>query len=320
MKKLPIIDLVAIGIILVLVVLRNTTLLNLAVGSYLIFAVYRNYPTLVATKGSKAYKAGNTDMAIIYFEKAVNHPFAKPFIKSSYGYVLLREGRLEEAEPYLVEATQEETKDKRLKYNNILNLSILHWKKGDVDEAIRLVEDIKEDYRNSIMYEILGYLYIAKGDYEKALSFNQEAYEFNQDDFVITDNLAQSHFFLKDYDEALKLYDLVIEEIKFPEAHYYYGLIQWHNENYLEAYHALEKATRLKVSFLSIVNKAMIDDKFSLLQEEMKTKGLDLEKMRALAEQETENLSETTKGIDGDPLDTLDSTTESLDETPDLEP
>ncbi len=295
MRKLPIIDIVAIATIVVLVVLKNALLLNLVVGSYLIFAVYRNYPTLVATKGSKAYKAGNTDMALNYFEKAVKHPFAKSFIKSSYGYVLLREGRLEEAEPYLLAATKEESKDKRLKYNNILNLAILNWKKGDVDEAVRLVEDIKDDYKNSIMYEILGYLYIAQGNYEKALSFNQEAYEFNHDDHVITDNLAQSHYFLGEYDKALALYDGVIELIKFPEAHYYYGLIKWEKDDLLGAYNALEEATRAKISFLSIVNKAMIDDKFQGLKKEMAEKGLDIEEMRKTLESKEVISSDSTK-------------------------
>ena len=289
MKKLPIIDLVAIGIIVVLVLTKNALLLNLAVGSYLIFAVYRNYPTLAATKGSKAYRAGNTEQALIYFEKAVRHPFAKSFIKSSYGYVLLREGRLAEAEPYLEAATKEESKDKRLKYNNILNLAILNWKKGNVEEAVRLVEDIKDDYTNSIMYEILGYLYIAQGNYDKALSFNQEAYDYNHEDNVIADNLAQSHYFLGQYDQALSLYEEVISLIKFPEAHYYYGLIKWEKGDYLGAYNALEEAARLKVSFLSIVNKAMIEDKFNLLKEELQQKGLDIDEMRNSLELNSES-------------------------------
>lgn len=280
MRKLPLIDLIAIGTIIVLLFLKNILLLNIVVGSYLIFAVYRNYPTLVATKGSRAYNAGNTEMAMTYFQKAVKHPFAKSFIKSSYGYVLLREGRLEEAEPFLLEAAKAGHKDKRLKYNNVLNLAILNWKKGNVDEAIKLVEEIQEDYKNSIMYEILGYLYIAKGDYEKALSFNKEAYEFNHDDHVITDNLAQSYYFLEDYDKALALYEEVIELIKFPEAHYYYGLIKWEKGDLLGAYNALEEATRRKISFLSIVNKAMIDDKFSKLKEALKEKNLNIEEMR----------------------------------------
>lgn len=280
LKNLPVYDLIAIAGIFILIYAGFSTIANVLIGAYLIFTVYRNYPTIQATKGSRAYNAGNTDVAMTYFEKAIKHPFAKPYIKSSFGYVLLREGRLEEAEPYLLEAAEMKTKDERFKYNNILNLAILNWKKGDIDKAIDIVENIKGDYRNSILYEILGYLYIAKGDYEKALEVNKEAYDYNKDDNVITDNLAQSYYFLGDYDEAEKLYENVIDYIKFPEAHYYYGIIKWKKGDYLSAYEALKTATRLKVSFLSIVDKEMLTGKLQELEKEMEEKGLDVETLK----------------------------------------
>src|SRR5690554_5539141 len=111
LKNLPVYDLIAIAGIFILIYAGFSTIANILIGAYLIFTVYRNYPTIQATKGSRAYNAGNTDIAMTYFEKAVKHPFAKPYIKSSFGYVLLREGRLEEAEPYLLEAAQMKTRD-----------------------------------------------------------------------------------------------------------------------------------------------------------------------------------------------------------------
>ena len=280
LKNVPIYDLLAIAGIFILIYSGFSVIANILIGAYLIFTVYRNYPTIQATKGSRAYNAGNTEIAMTYFEKAIKHPFAKPYIKSSYGYVLLREGRLDDTEPFLLEAANMKTLDERFKYNNTLNLAILNWKKGDIDQAIDIVEGIKEDYRNSIMYEILGYLYIAKGDYTKALEFNQEAYDYNKDDNVITDNLAQSHFFLGEYDEAEKLYEDTIDYIKFPEAHYYYGIIKWKKGDYLAAYEALETSTRLKVSFLSIVDKEMLTAKFEDLKKEMTEKGIEIETLK----------------------------------------
>ena len=280
LKNLPIYDLIAIAGIFILIYAGFSTFANILIGAYLIFTVYRNYPTIQATKGSRAYNAGNTDIAMTYFEKAVKHPFAKPYIKSSFGYVLLREGRLEEAEPYLLEAAQMKTRDERFKYNSILNLAILNWKKGDIDEAIDIVENIRDDYQSSIMYEILGYLYIAKGDYEKALAFNKEAYDYNRDDNVITDNLAQSYYFLGDFDQAEALYEDTIDYIKFPEAHYYYGILKWKKGDYLAAYEALSTSVRLKVSFLSIVDKDMLTEKFEALKKEMAEKGLDVETLK----------------------------------------
>ncbi|WP_313127496.1 tetratricopeptide repeat protein, partial [Proteiniclasticum ruminis] len=135
------------------------------------------------------------------------------------------------------------------------------------------------EYKNSIMYEILGYLYIAAGDYEKALSFNKEAYEYNKDDYVITDNLAQSYFFLGDLEKAEALYEKSIDYIKFPEAHYYYGQILQKKGDYLGAHDALKRALRLKMSFLSIITREDIEEKLLALQQEMEEKNLTVESL-----------------------------------------
>ncbi|HBW13398.1 MAG TPA: hypothetical protein DEF30_06220 [Proteiniclasticum sp.] len=297
-RNLPILDLLAIAGIFILIYSGYSTPANLLIGAYLLFTVYRNFPTLQATKGSRAYNAGNTDMAMTYFKKAVKHPFAKPYIKSSFGYILLREGNLTEAEKYLVEAENSKMKDPRFRYNNILNMAILEWKKGNLPKAIDIVEEIKEEYKNSIMYEILGYLYIASGDYEKALSFNKEAYEYNKDDYVITDNLAQSYFFLGDLEKAEALYEKAIDYIKFPEAHYYYGQILQKKGDYLGAHDALKRALRLKMSFLSIITKEDIEEKFDALQKEMTEKNLTLESLeeeKKKQEEEAKLLEEKAK-------------------------
>jgi len=286
LKNIPFYDFIAVALIFILIYSGQSILANVLIGSYLIFTVYRNMPTLQATKGSRAYNAGNVDMAMEYFRRAVNHPFAKPYIKSSYGYTLLREGQLEEAEKYLVEAQESNMKDPRFRYNNTLNLSILAWKKGDLDRAITIVEEIKDSYKNSIMYEILGYLYIAEGDYEKALALNKEAHEFNEGDHVITDNLAQSYYFLGEYDKAEALYEGIVNYVRFPEAHYYYGMILWKKKDYLGAHEALSMATKLKMSFLSILSKEDLDAAFTAFQKDLADQGLSLEALQQAKEQE----------------------------------
>ena len=280
MKNLPIIDIILVAATFILIASGYPTLGNIFIVIYLGYMIYKNIPTILASKGSRAYNKGDKENALKYFEKAVKHSQSKPYIKSSYGYLLLREGRVDEAEPYLIEASEHKAKDSRFHFNSILNLAILNWKKGDVDKGIKLVEDIKEQYNNTIMYEILGYLYISKGDYNKALEFNQEAYDFNPDDNVIGDNLAQSHFFLGEYDQAEKLYDSIIDFVKFPEAFYYYGIIQWKKGDYVKAYDAFEHSLTLKNSFLSNITKADVELEFSKLKEEIALKGIDIEALR----------------------------------------
>jgi len=292
MKNLPVIDIILVAATFILIASGYATLGNIFIVIYLAYMIYKNIPTILASRGSRAYNKGDKDNALKYFEKAVKHSQSKPYIKSSYGYLLLREGRVDEAEPYLIEASEYKAKDSRFHYNSILNLAILNWKKGDVDKGIKLVEDIKEEYKNTIMYEILGYLYISKRDYQKALEFNQEAYDFNPDDNVIGDNLAQSHFFLGEYDQAEKLYDSIIDFVKFPEAFYFYGLIMWKKGNYVKAYDAFEHSLTLKNSFLSNITKEAVELEFNNLKEELALKGIDLE---ALREEENDKRIESEK-------------------------
>lgn len=292
MKNLPFIDIILVAATFILIATGHPNLGNLFIVIYLGYMIYKNIPTILASKGSRAYNKGDKENALKYFEKAVKHSQSKPYIKSSYGYLLLREGRVEEAEPYLIEASEYKAKDSRFHFNSILNLAILNWKKGDVDKGIKLIEDIKEQYNNTIMYEILGYLYISKGDYKKALEFNQEAYDFNPDDNVIGDNLAQSHFFLGEYDQAEKLYDSILDFVKFPEAFYYYGIIQQKKGNYVRAYESFEHSLTLKNSFLSNVKKEDVELEFNKLKEELALKGIDIE---ALREEENVKRAESEK-------------------------
>lgn len=284
LKTLPLID---IGILIAIFFLISSglgTQANLLIAAYLFYMFYKNLPVLLSASGSRSYNAGDREKALQKFKKAVKHPYCKPHIKSSYGYILLREGRMEEAEPWLLEAVDTKTKDPRFHYNAILNLAIFRWKEGRIEEAIDLVLSIKEEHTTSILYEILGYLHISKGDYPEALRVNLEAYEYNPDDNVIVDNLAQSYYFLGRYDEALSVYAPVIDDIRFPEAHYFYGIMQWAKGDLLKAHDALAKTLRLKVSFLSNLTRDMLEAKFEEFNAFLEAEGIDIEALRHRAE------------------------------------
>ena len=277
MKNFTIVDIIVIGLIVLLIFLKKATYANLLIGIYLIYTVTKNIQTIRANRGIKAYNAGDTEKAIEILNKVANKKNAKPYIKSSYGYILLREGRLEESEKYLKEVSKVENLDDRTKYNNILNYSILKWKQGNPKEGIELLESIKDKYTNSIFYEIYGYLSISTGDYEKSLEINKEAYDYNKTDDIITDNLAQSYYFLNEYDKAENLYKDIINDVKFPEAFHYYGLIKWEKGQYKEAYNLLLQSASLKSSFLSNVSKEELDDTFRKLEKFIEENNIDIE-------------------------------------------
>lgn len=295
MKNFTIVDIIVIGLIILLIFLKQATYANLLIGLYLIYTVSKNIQTIRANRGIKAYNAGDTQKAIEILDKVANTKKAKPYIKSSYGYILLREGHLEKSERYIKDVFETENLDDRTKYNNILNYSILKWKQGNPEEGIKLLESIKDKYTNSTFYEIYGYLSISTGNYERSLEINKEAYDYNKTDDIITDNLAQSYFFLKEYNKAEELYKDIIDNVKFPEAFHYYGLIKWEKGDYKGAYNLLLQSASLKSSFLSNVSKEELDGTFRKLETFIEENNIDIDSIK-----ETE--------IDLDKSKSLDST------------
>ena len=57
-----------------------------------------------------------------------------------------------------------------------------------------------------MVYQTLGYLYVEAGDFEKAVAFNTEAYEYDDEDAITLDNLGQTYYRLGNDKEKAKLY------------------------------------------------------------------------------------------------------------------
>lgn len=277
MKNFSAVDIIVIVVIIILIFFRQARYANILIGLYLIYTVTKNLQTIKANRGIKAYNAGDTEKAIEILDKVANSSRSKPHIKSSYGYILLREGQIEKSEKYLEEVYKTKNLDDRTRFNNILNYSILKWKQGNPEEGMELLESIKDKFINSTFYEIYGYLAISTGNYEKSLKINKEAYDYNETDDIITDNLAQSYYFLGEYDKAANLYKNIIDEVKFPEAFHYYGLIKWKQGEYKEAYNLLLQSASLKSSFLSNITKEELDNTFKKFEKFLEKNNIDLE-------------------------------------------
>ena len=67
-------------------------------------------------------------------------------------------------------------------------------KLGEPQKGVELLERLHAKEPSGIIYETLGYLYIEAGDTEKALVFNQSALEYDDEDPISLDNLAQTYY------------------------------------------------------------------------------------------------------------------------------
>lgn len=58
------------------------------------------------------------------------------------------------------------------------------------------MEKLYEEAPNGRIYQTLGFAYILEGDLKKALSFNLEAMDYDENDAVVLDNLATTYLAL----------------------------------------------------------------------------------------------------------------------------
>ena len=112
------------------------------------------------------------------------------------------------------------------------------------------------DFKTTNLYQNLGLMYVIKGDARRALDFNKEAFEYNSDDMIIMDNLAESYALYGDTEKASELYEKLLEkEPHFPEPYYGYGQLLIKNGQKERGLELIEKSLEKKFTFLSVLQK-----------------------------------------------------------------
>jgi tetratricopeptide (TPR) repeat protein len=126
-----------------------------------------------------------------------------------YSVLLLRRGGEEnykKVKEVLVKAQKapDLTPDKRQQL--LMNYSVSCWKLGEKDKAISTLEASHRKAPNGLTYQTLGFLYVEYGDTEKALAYNLEALEYDDEDSIVLDNLGQTYYRLLDDKAKAKPY------------------------------------------------------------------------------------------------------------------
>ena len=121
---------------------------------------------------------------------------------------------------------------------------------------------------NGLVYGALGFLYIQAGDAEKALAFNREALEYDDEDPVVLDNLGQTYYRLLNDPETARTYFEKALEYKENQIDTLYFLSRYDlAEGRTEAAAAkLEKAAEGRFSPLNYVTKAQIEEELAHLK------------------------------------------------------
>jgi tetratricopeptide (TPR) repeat protein len=233
---------------------------------YLLIMIYVSRARIYTLIGTRQYSLGSLDGAIKWFGRAYATKRSSVRSAVNYAYLLLKNADLQKSEEVLLKALKENPDHLELPYIKSI-MALVLWKKGELDQAVDMLEEVIQTFKTTSVYGSLGYMLIQKGDLEKALEFNHEAFKFNSRDNIINDNLGQNYLLLGEYDKAKEIYDnLLAKAPTFPEPYYNYGLLLEKLGNNEEALESLKKALNHRFSYLSTISREEVEAAVSRLE------------------------------------------------------
>jgi len=247
-------------VVLVIIAAKINKWLGIAVlVIYLLFLAYRSRAAVYTIIGTRNYGLGRLDEAVKWFGRAYATKHASLRAAVSYAYLLLKNRELQKSEEILKKLIGENSGSEDLPYIKSI-MALVLWKKGELGQAVDMLEEVIQTYKTTSVYGSLGYLLILEGDLEKALKFNLEANEYNSSDNIINDNLGQNYYLLGMYDKANEIYEKLISKSPgFPEPYYNYGLVLEKLGNREKALEMLKKSLDYKLTYLSTITKEEVE-------------------------------------------------------------
>jgi tetratricopeptide (TPR) repeat protein len=232
---------------------------------FILYGLFRSRSDIYANIGNVQYMKGKEDIAYKWMGRAVKVKDSKPNYKIAYALLKLKNDEIDEAERLLQNVVDSNAAaDDKNKAKTTMGL--VHWKKGRLYFAINSLEQIYADYKNTVLYGYLGFFYILKGDLERALEFNKEAYEYNSTNQLIINNLAHTNLLIGNYNEAENLYKGLMERNpSFLEAYYYYGLVKVNQGDKEEGLNLIKKSLGYKNSILASAAVEEVNEKIAQL-------------------------------------------------------
>ena len=223
-----------------------------------------------ARKALMAHQKGRTEEARQAYEELYKNGYVSAAYMLPFTVLLLREGGEDnylKVKDILKKAEKAPDLDPSRRNQLLMNYAVAQYKLGELEKGIHLLEAAHKKGPSGLVYGSLGFLYIEAGDAEKALAFNQEGLEYDDEDPVVLDNLGQTYYrLLNDKETAKGYFDKAIE-YKDNQIDTLYFLSRYDLEaGYREAAKKkLEKALEGRFSPLNYVTKELIQKELDQL-------------------------------------------------------
>lgn len=218
------------------------------------------FTSLKARKASALLNKGDTEGAMKLYAEAEKEGLRETGALLTYSVLLIRAGKFQEARELLVKIQKYPmSEDQRRQL--MVNYASVAYKLGNIEKGIELLERMHQKGPSGMVYQTLGYLYVEAGNYEKAVAFNLEAYEYDDEDAITLDNLGQAYYRLGNEKEKAKVYFEKALEVKPGQIDTLYFLAQYDIEaGDKEAARAkLEKAMEGRFSPLNFATREKVE-------------------------------------------------------------
>ena len=191
-----------------------------------------------------------------------------------YSVLLLRsgeEGAFEKVKEIMVKAQKAPDMNPERKQQLLMNYAVASWKTGDLEKGIRLLEASHREAPCGLTYQSLGFLYVEYGDAKKALTYNEEALDYDDEDPVILDNLGQTYYRLLHDTKKARPYFEKAHAIKPSQIDTLYFLSRYDLEEGKPeaAFEKLEEALEGRFSPLNYVTRQMAEEEAARIRESL---------------------------------------------------
>lgn len=140
----------------------------------------------------------------------------------------------------------------------IVSLSMAYWTQGKLDEAIKVLEDLKKTgYQDKTLYINLCTYLLEKGDTDKAFALIKEDEAQGTLSSGMLDNKLWACLLVNDYDGAKALVDELMDERKpkFPEAYLHCAQFYLHFKRIDDALTCINSALTQKFSLNGVMGE-----------------------------------------------------------------
>ncbi len=142
------------------------------------------------------HQKGDIEGARRDYEALLAEGVYKPNYLLPYSVLLLRDGgeeNYQKVKKMLAKIQKSPELSKEDRSQLLMNFAVADWKLGNKQKAIDLLEASHRERPCGLTYQTLGFLYVDAGQ-EKALSFNTEALDYDDQDPVVLDNMGQYYY------------------------------------------------------------------------------------------------------------------------------